>query len=52
MHGELLLAACANEGTDSFDWCREPGWIAQLIARYVDTRRGVRLIRGSIRPSR
>ena len=51
MHGEPLRVACANEGTDSVDLCGEPGWMVQVIAKYVDTRRGVRLTRRSIRLS-
>lgn len=34
LHGEPLLAACAAEGTDYVDLCGEPGWMAQMIARY------------------
>ncbi|NVO06125.1 MAG: saccharopine dehydrogenase NADP-binding domain-containing protein [Rhodoferax sp.] len=32
--GEPLLAACARCGTDYVDLCGEPGWMAQMIAKY------------------
>jgi short subunit dehydrogenase-like uncharacterized protein len=32
--GEPLLRACADAGTDYADLCGEPGWMAQMIARY------------------
>ncbi len=32
-HGEALVTACANAGTDYFDLCGEPTWMAQMIPR-------------------
>jgi short subunit dehydrogenase-like uncharacterized protein len=34
LHGEPLLAACVKAGTDYVDLCGEPGWMAQMIAKY------------------
>ncbi len=34
LHGEPLLAACVAAGTDYVDLCGEPGWMAQMIAKY------------------
>ncbi len=34
MHGEPLLRACTDAGTDYVDLCGEPGWMAQMIARH------------------
>ena len=34
LYGEPLLAACAKAGTDYVDLCGEPGWMAQMIAKY------------------
>jgi short subunit dehydrogenase-like uncharacterized protein len=34
LHGEPLLAACVQAGTDYVDLCGEPGWMAQMIAKY------------------
>lgn len=34
LYGEPLLAACANAGCDYVDLCGEPGWMAQMIAKY------------------
>ena len=33
MHGEALVDACAQAGTDYVDLCGEPGWMAQMIPR-------------------
>jgi short subunit dehydrogenase-like uncharacterized protein len=33
-HGEPLVAACADAGTDYVDLCGEPGWMARMIGRY------------------
>jgi short subunit dehydrogenase-like uncharacterized protein len=33
-HGEPLVQACADAGTDYVDLCGEPGWMAQMIARH------------------
>ena len=33
-HGEPLLRACAEAGTDYLDLCGEPAWMAQMIARH------------------
>lgn len=32
-HGQPLVDACAQEGTDYVDLCGEPGWMAQMIPR-------------------
>ena len=32
-HGEALVQACAQAGTDYVDLCGEPGWMAQMIPR-------------------
>ena len=32
-HGDGLVTACANAGTDYFDLCGEPTWMAQMIPR-------------------
>lgn len=34
LHGEPLVQACADAGTDYVDLCGEPGWMAQMIARH------------------
>ncbi len=31
-HGQPLVTACAQTGTDYVDLCGEPGWMAQMIA--------------------
>jgi short subunit dehydrogenase-like uncharacterized protein len=31
LHGEPLVRACAEAGTDYVDLCGEPGWMAQMI---------------------
>jgi short subunit dehydrogenase-like uncharacterized protein len=33
LHGEALVTACAQAGTDYVDLCGEPGWMAQMIPR-------------------
>ncbi|WP_426209460.1 saccharopine dehydrogenase family protein [Massilia sp. TWP1-3-3] len=33
LHGEALVMACAQAGTDYVDLCGEPGWMAQMIPR-------------------
>ena len=33
LHGEPLVRACAEAGTDYVDLCGEPGWMAQMIAK-------------------
>jgi short subunit dehydrogenase-like uncharacterized protein len=33
-HGEPLLRACADAGTDYVDLCGEPGWMAQMIRQH------------------
>ncbi len=30
-HGEALVRACAQSGTDYVDLCGEPGWMAQMV---------------------
>jgi len=32
-HGQALVEACAQAGTDYVDLCGEPGWMAQMIPR-------------------
>ena len=32
-HGEALVTACAQAGTDYVDLCGEPGWMARMIPR-------------------
>ena len=32
-HGQALVDACAQAGTDYVDLCGEPGWMAQMIPR-------------------
>ncbi|WP_332750511.1 saccharopine dehydrogenase family protein [Hydrogenophaga sp.] len=32
-HGQMLVDACAQAGTDYVDLCGEPGWMAQMIPR-------------------
>ena len=34
LHGEPLVRACAEAGTDYVDLCGEPAWMARMIARY------------------
>ena len=34
LYGEPLVAACAAAGTDYADLCGEPGWMAEMIAKY------------------
>jgi len=34
LHGEPLVAACANYGTDYVDITGEPGWVADMTERY------------------
>ena len=33
-HGEPLVCACAQAGTDYVDLCGEPAWMARMIAQY------------------
>ena len=33
-HGEPLVRACAEAGTDYVDLCGEPGWMARMIPRF------------------
>ncbi|MDM7944035.1 MAG: saccharopine dehydrogenase NADP-binding domain-containing protein [Hydrogenophaga sp.] len=33
LHGQPLVDACAQAGTDYVDLCGEPGWMAQMIPR-------------------
>jgi len=46
LHGQPLLRACANAGTDYVDLCGEPGWMAQMIARHEAAARasGARIV--------
>ncbi len=34
LHGEPLLKACVEAGTDYVDLCGEPNWMADMIVRY------------------
>ena len=34
LYGEPLVAACVAAGTDYADLCGEPGWMAEMIAKY------------------
>ena len=34
LHGEPLVRACAESGSDYVDLCGEPAWMARMIARY------------------
>ena len=34
LHGEPLLKACVQAGTDYVDLCGEPNWMADMIGRY------------------
>lgn len=34
LHGEPLLQACVDSGTDYLDLCGEPAWMAQMIQRH------------------
>ena len=42
LHGEPLLAACAQAGTDYVDLCGEPLWMAQMIPRFDARARAAR----------
>jgi short subunit dehydrogenase-like uncharacterized protein len=46
LHGEPLVRACAESGTDYLDLAGEVQWIARMIERYQDTARrsGARLV--------
>jgi len=46
LHGEPLLRACAESGTDYVDLCGEPGWMAAMIPRHDAAARasGARLV--------
>ena len=45
-HGEPLLEACVDAGTDYVDLCGEPLWMAQMIARHEAAARasGARIV--------
>jgi short subunit dehydrogenase-like uncharacterized protein len=34
LHGEPLVRACAESGTDYVDLCGEPAWMARMVAQY------------------
>ena len=36
LHGEPLLQACVDSGTDYLDLCGEPAWMAQMIQRHQE----------------
>ena len=46
LHGEPLLRACADAGTDYVDLCGEPLWMAQMIDRHEAAARasGARIV--------
>jgi short subunit dehydrogenase-like uncharacterized protein len=46
LHGEPLLRACADAGTDYLDLCGEPAWMAQMITRHEAAARasGARIV--------
>jgi short subunit dehydrogenase-like uncharacterized protein len=46
LHGEALIRACADAGTDYVDLCGEPGWMARMIPQLQDTARasGARIV--------
>ena len=46
LHGEPLLAACAETGTAYVDLCGEPAWMAQMIRKYDATAKasGARIV--------
>ena len=46
LHGEPLLQACVDEGTDYVDLCGEPAWMARMIARHHEAARhsGARIV--------
>jgi short subunit dehydrogenase-like uncharacterized protein len=46
LHGEPLLRACADAGTDYVDLCGEPPWMARMIARHEAAARasGARIV--------
>jgi short subunit dehydrogenase-like uncharacterized protein len=46
LHGEPLVSACADAGTDYVDLCGEPLWMAQMIARHEAAARasGARIV--------
>jgi short subunit dehydrogenase-like uncharacterized protein len=46
LHGEPLVRACADAGTDYADLCGEPLWMAQMIARHEAAARssGARIV--------
>jgi short subunit dehydrogenase-like uncharacterized protein len=45
-HGEPLVRACAEAGTDYVDLCGEPAWMARMIAQYDATAKasGARIV--------
>jgi short subunit dehydrogenase-like uncharacterized protein len=45
-HGQPLLQACADAGTDYLDLCGEPAWMAQMIDRHEAAARasGARIV--------
>jgi short subunit dehydrogenase-like uncharacterized protein len=46
LHGEPLVRACAQAGTDYVDLCGEPAWMARMIAQHDATARasGARIV--------
>lgn len=46
LHGNELVAACAQAGTDYVDLCGEPAWMQQMITAHADTAKasGARIV--------
>jgi short subunit dehydrogenase-like uncharacterized protein len=46
LHGNELVAACAQAGTDYVDLCGEPAWMQQMIAAHGETAKnsGARIV--------
>ncbi len=46
LHGEPVLKACVEAGTDYVDLCGEPNWMADMIGRYEDAAKtsGARIV--------
>ena len=46
LYGEALLKACAESGTHYVDLCGEPGWMYDMIGKYLNTAKnsGARLV--------
>jgi short subunit dehydrogenase-like uncharacterized protein len=46
LHGSMLVAACAEHGTDYVDLSGEPGWMHEMISRHSEAaaRSGARIV--------